>query len=69
MFEEQHDFEIEVLRIARALWSKDEYAGSEMVEGRERDGIFETEKLVHFVEATVSKRKEKAEQDIILRKS
>ena len=35
-----------------------------MVHGRERDGIFETEECVHLVEATTSRRKEKAVDDV-----
>ena len=32
--------------------------------GRERDGVFETEECVHFVEATTSRRMEKAQYDV-----
>ena len=30
---EEHDFEREVLRIARYLWSSDEYSGSYNIDG------------------------------------
>jgi len=62
---EEHDFEIEVLRIARYIWPYSEYSGSEIVDGRERDGIFETEECHHFVEATVSRSNKKAFDDCI----
>ena len=56
-------FEDEVRRIARALWPGAEFGGAEIIEGRERDGVFETEDCVHIVEATTSKQKAKAEED------
>jgi hypothetical protein len=49
-----NDFENEVRRIARAKWPSAQFSGAQMLDGRERDGIFETEDSVHFVEATVS---------------
>ena len=61
---EEHDFEREVLRIARYLWHEAEYGGSVNVEGKERDGVFQTEDCTHIIEATTSRKKEKAEQDL-----
>jgi hypothetical protein len=60
----ERDFEDEVRRIARLLWPAAEYGGASIVDGRERDGIFVTEDNVHIVECTVSRRKEKAEEDV-----
>ena len=61
---EHHEFEVEVLRIARSLWPDNEFSGSQMELGRERDGIFETEDCIHIIEATTSRKKEKAQNDI-----
>lgn len=58
-----HDFENEVRRIARAKWPSAQYSGAEMLDGRERDGIFETDDSVHFIEATVSASADKAKDD------
>lgn len=57
------DFEDEVRRVARALWSPDAFGGAEIVEGRERDGVFRTQDAIHVVEATVSRKKDKAAED------
>lgn len=57
-------FEDEARRIARELWPFAQYGGASMVDGRERDGIFETEECFHLLEATTSRKKEKAENDI-----
>lgn len=56
-------FEDEVRRIARQLWPQARYQGASIRLGRERDGIFETEDVVHLVEATTSTKMEKAEKD------
>lgn len=48
-----HDFEDEVRRIARELWPAAAFGGSLIVDGRERDGIFETEEFIHVIEATL----------------
>ena len=58
------DFENEVRRIARQLWPAAEFAGAAMDNGREIDGIFDTEDCRHIVEATISRRKDKAEEDL-----
>ncbi|QGZ39265.1 hypothetical protein GO485_09540 [Pseudoduganella flava] len=57
------DFENEVRRIARAKWPAAQFGGAAMLDGRERDGIFETEESVHFIEATVSASASKAKED------
>lgn len=62
---QEHDaFENEVRRIARQLWPDAQYAGARLVDGRERDGYFETEDCIHLIEATVSRAKDKAQYDI-----
>jgi len=61
---ENEVFENEVRRIARQLWPEAQYGGSTIAHGRERDGIFETEDCIHLIEATVSRSKEKATEDI-----
>ena len=61
---ENEDFENEVRRIARELWFEDRYSGSKIIDGRERDGIFETEDFINIIEATTSIRKDKIENDV-----
>lgn len=61
--QKNNDFENEVRRIARAKWPFAQYSGSMILDGRERDGVFETEETVHFIEATVSRSAEKAKDD------
>lgn len=60
---DEHVFELETLRIARLLWPAAQYSGSEMIDGRERDGVFETEECHHYVESTVSRGQQKAFDD------
>ncbi len=62
--QENEQFENDVLRIARALWPSAAYSGSMEIDGQERDGVFETDECIHLVEATTSRRKDKAEKDI-----
>lgn len=62
--DEDRDFENEARRVARALWPAATFSGSATVEGRERDGIFETEECIHLLEATTSRRLDKARQDV-----
>jgi hypothetical protein len=63
-FEEEALFEAEVLRVARALWAKEQpFQGSVMLDGLERDGIFVGPDIVAVVEATVSRRLDKAKKD------
>ncbi len=58
-------FENEVRRIARLKWpSAATSGGAEMIDRRERDGIFITEECVHLIECTTSQKKEKASEDI-----
>ena len=63
MFASDREFEDEVRRIARLLWPSAEFDGAAMEDGRERDGIFETEEFVNVVECTVSRAKDKAQED------
>ncbi len=64
MQQSDQDFEDEARRVARALWPEACYSGATNVDGRERDGIFETEECIHLLEATTSRKLEKAKQDI-----
>lgn len=61
---QQEHFENDVRRIARARWPSAAYGGAAVFEGRERDGVFETEECIHLIEATVSRKLDKARQDI-----
>lgn len=64
MSDEEQDFENETRRVARALWPEARYSGAATVSGRERDGVFETEDCIHLLEATTSRKQEKAKQDV-----
>lgn len=57
------EFEDEVRRVARALWPSAATDGADMVNGREVDGLFYTEEVVHHVEATMLRTVEKAHHD------
>lgn len=57
-------FEAEVRRVASELFPKARNNGPVMLDGRERDGIFNDGEVIHIVEATTSKRKDKAEKDL-----
>lgn len=59
-----HLFEQEVRRIARYRWPSSEYSGTDMIAGRERDGIYITEECVHLVECTCLREKAKAKKDL-----
>lgn len=62
--DEERVFEEEVLRVARALWGKERpFQGSQMLDGAERDGVFVGQDVVALVEATVSRRLDKAKKD------
>ena len=63
MYSVDSDFENDVRDIARHLWPSAAYSGSAKVGGRERDGIFITDEMVHLIECTTSRRKDKADQD------
>lgn len=56
-------FENEVRRIARARWPQAQFDGAVMKGGKERDGVFETDDVIHYVEATTSRRADKAKDD------
>jgi len=56
-------FEQDVRRVARLLWSDGAFSGAEILDGRERDGIFETRDAVNIIESTISTRKDKAVED------
>ncbi len=63
MFTNDREFEDEVRRIARLLWPAAEYCGAAIKDGRERDGVFESDEFVNIVECTVSRLKKKAVDD------
>ena len=56
-------FENEVRVVARHLWPASAFSGSAKEGGRERDGVFVTDEMVHLIECTTSRRKDKAEYD------
>ena len=56
-------FEDEVRRIARHLWPAAAFSGPAKEAGQERDGVFVTDEMVHLIECTISRRKDKAEKD------
>lgn len=57
------EFEDDVRRVARLLWSDDAFSGAVVVEGRERDGVFETRDAINVVECTISRSRDKAIED------
>lgn len=57
------EFEAQVLAVARILWPFTPSSGSEYIDGRERDGVFHEEDVIHLIEATIEKSEEKAKQD------
>lgn len=64
MWETGHQFEDEVRRIARALWgSLDGDGAAQLVDGRERDCVFEMEDVTHYVECTRKRSLEKVRDD------
>ena len=62
-FDDDLLFENEVRRIARARWPQAQFDGAIMQDGKERDGIFETDDVIHYIEATTSRRADKAKDD------
>ncbi len=62
--EEGKLFEKQVVEIARYLWPESVVDGSIMHNGKERDGIFITEDVIHLIEVTTSKSLSKASYDI-----
>ena len=63
MYRNDTEFENEVRDIARHLWPSAAFSGAAKVGGRERDGVFITDEMVHLIECTTSRRKDKAVQD------
>lgn len=57
-------FEQEVRRIARLRWPQAEFGGTELIEARERDGVFITDDCVHLIECTTSRELRKAQTDL-----
>lgn len=57
------EFEKEVLRVARQLWPADLSGGAELVDGRERDGVFIQDDVIHLLEVTVERSEDKAVND------
>ncbi|MGH9690003.1 MAG: hypothetical protein ACRD4C_02670 [Candidatus Acidiferrales bacterium] len=64
MFSDHQAFENEIRRLARLLWPAAQYNGAAIENGRERDGVFETDEFVNIVECTVSRQKQKAQHDL-----
>lgn len=62
-YSDETAFEDEVRRIARQLWPEAANDGARKISGRERDGVFVTEDVVHIIESTVSRRKDKVQSD------
>ena len=63
MVQNADTFENEVRETARHLWPQAAFSGSTKDGGRERDGVFVTDEMIHLIESTISRRKDKAEQD------
>jgi hypothetical protein len=63
MSDQGRQFEQDVRRIARLLWSDDAFAGALIADDRERDGVFETRDTINIVECTISTRRDKASDD------
>lgn len=61
---EQIDFEQQVKNVASRLWPDAIGGGSELIEGKERDGVYITDDAIHLIECTISRTKAKAEKDI-----
>lgn len=61
-FEADHDFEVEVLRIARMIYPGST-GGSTIVDRRERDAVLVGREVVVAIEATRSRKLDKAESD------
>ena len=61
--EEDKQFERDVRRVAELLWPGARIAGSIMIDGREHDGVYETEECVHLIECTTTLAKKKALDD------
>lgn len=57
-------FEDEVRRVARSLWPYARHSGAVNLDGKERDGVFETEEAIHVLECTTWATKDKAQKDL-----
>lgn len=55
--------EADVANIARQLWPDATAGGRIVLDGKERDGVFETEECIHIIECTTSRSKAKAAGD------
>ncbi len=60
-----NQFEQKVIAVARYLWPNSQINGSYTFNGRERDGVFITEDVIHLLEVTTSKTKDKAYYDVL----
>lgn len=59
------EFEKKVRNIARALWGSKPGSGApRLVDGLERDCIFEEEFVTHYIECTTSKKLKKVKKDV-----
>ncbi|MBE0645531.1 MAG: NACHT domain-containing protein [Bacteroidetes bacterium] len=59
------DFENEVRKIARALWLKNPGdGGSRIIDGRERDCIYDDEYVTHYIEITTDRKLDKVRSDV-----
>lgn len=58
------EFEFQVRKIAREVWPRAGGLTVAPAAGKEHDGVFVTEDVVHVVEATIDRSKKKAESDI-----
>lgn len=62
--QDEENFEREVIEIAIKLWGKsDPFQGSTMVDGKERDAVLIEDERITIIEATVSRRLDKAQKD------
>lgn len=57
------DFEARALALARAIFDPSGLQGSEMIDGRERDAVFVSDRSVEVFEFTQDRTKKKAEKD------
>ena len=57
-------FEHEVRRVASALWPRAIANGPVILNGRERDGVFDDGDVIHIVEATLLQTLEKTKKDL-----
>jgi|SRR6266568_3016060 len=60
---EQAEFEEEVRTVARALWPSASFGGVQNIRNVEYDAVFPAFDTIHCVEATVSRRTDKAKHD------